>query len=203
MEAGLDSLMACVADRWRPQIGDPHLMGWLTVAVYGIAALLAFWSGRRLRTSGRAVPWSERLFWPMLAVLMLALMVNKQLDLQSLLTAVGRCFAMADGWYADRRPVQRRFIEILALATCLGVLGLSVMLRRSLRRLWLVVLGVGAVCGFVLIRAVGFHYTDRLIGMVVAGWRMNWVLELGALSIVILGTLLAATAYGRRPQGKG
>lgn len=195
LEGRLDDLVVCVADRWRPQIGDPHLMGWVTVGVYGLAALLAIWTGRRLGRSGRALPRSERVFWPLLAVMMLALMVNKQLDIQSLFTAIGRCVSMADGWYADRRSVQHRFVEGLAVFTALGVVGALAVLRRSLRRLWLVVLGVGATCGFVLIRAVGFHDTDRLIGTVVAGWRMNWLLELGALSLVISGTLFAATAY--------
>lgn len=202
MRDDLEGLFVCVGGRWHPRIGDPHIMGWLTVGVYGLAAIAALWAGHRLRRSGLKVPQAERWFWPLLAALMLGLMVNKQLDLQSLLTAVGRCVALADGWYADRRPVQRRFIAGLAVGSGVAMVCLLLLLRRSLSRLWLAVVGVGLIGCFVLVRAVGFHGFDRFVGMRVAGWRMNWLLELGALGLLILGMLLAGIAYGRgSPRG--
>lgn len=79
----LNELTACVAERWSPVIGDPQITGWVTVAAYVVAALMsaAVW----LRLKGRR----GRVFWAMVALLLAALAVNKQLDLQSALTAAG------------------------------------------------------------------------------------------------------------------
>ena len=53
---------------------------------------------------------SGYLFWFMTAVLLVFLSVNELLDLQTLLTAIGRQYAVKDGWYEERRQVQYLFI---------------------------------------------------------------------------------------------
>lgn len=110
----LNELTACVAERWSPAIGDPQITGWVTVAAYVVAALMsaAVW----LRLKGRR----GRVFWAMVALLLAALAVNKQLDLQSALTAAGRCLARAQGWYGERRLVQLGFIAVLGTVMLAG-----------------------------------------------------------------------------------
>ncbi len=85
-------MQSCALERWSPRIGDPSLMGWLTVGVYLLAGLVALWVLASARfpaaTRGR-----ERLFWLFVALILFFLAINKQLDLQSYLTAVGRCVA--------------------------------------------------------------------------------------------------------------
>ena len=44
--------------------------------------------------------------WRSIAIAFLALGVNKQLDLQTALTEVGRVLANSQGWYAQRQSVQ-------------------------------------------------------------------------------------------------
>ena len=75
--------------RWRPGIGDPTFMGWLTVAAYAIAAFTALLAARR---AGRApgTTRGSRGMWLLVAAFMALLCLNKQLDLQSLLTDIGR-----------------------------------------------------------------------------------------------------------------
>jgi hypothetical protein len=65
------------------------------------------------------------------------------------------------------------------------------------RRICLALLGLGAITLFVLIRAVGFHHIDRLIGARVAVLRVNWLLELGGIGLFILGALLALSLMRR------
>ena len=105
--------MSCVLGGWAPRIGDPTLMGWATVAAYFAAAILATLAARR--ATGR-----QRAFWIGLAVILLALTVNKQLDLQSALTEAGRCISKAQGWYEARRSVQVIFIEAVLVASALA-----------------------------------------------------------------------------------
>ena len=78
--------MSLLAERWAPGIGDPTVVGWVTVVVYAAVAFLclsarnnvAMHEGRRVRT-----------LWLGLGILLVILGINKQLDLQSLFTQVG------------------------------------------------------------------------------------------------------------------
>jgi hypothetical protein len=125
----------------------------------------------------------------MLAVLMLFLAINKQLDLQSAGTAVARCMAEAQGWYGARRDVQVTVIlSLAAAAVAFGLICLW-LLRSALARNGAAVAGLAFVLGFVLIRAVGFHHMDRLIGVSLLGVRMNWVFELSGLILISLNAL--------------
>lgn len=198
MHDRIAAILECAAQRWRPGIGDPTFMGWTTVALYFAAAALA---GLVVARSGGFPPETrrrERLFWVAMLALLLGLGVNKQLDLQSALTAVGRCVAQLDGWYAERRATQARFVAALLAASLVGGAAMAFLLRGALRREALAVLGLALLLGFVAARAVGFHHVDALISARVVGWRVNWIMEIGGISLVGLGALRALAAAGRR-----
>ena len=186
-EAGLSNapveLWPCFTESWSPTIGDPSVMGWVTVAAYGLTALLtarlAFGRGGR----------PERLFWILLCLLLVALTINKQLDLQSALTAFARCLSKVQGWYESRRYVQTGFILGLLAASLVFLIALILTMRRSLRRTWAAVLGVVLLTGFVAIRAVGFHHFDILIKSDISGFRINWLLELGGIGLILANTI--------------
>lgn len=190
-------LIECTLARWQPGIGDPTWQGWATVLVYLAAAALA------LRAAGRgAFPAAtlrrERRFWITVAVLLLLLALNKQLDLQSALTAAGRCMARAQGWYQDRRVVQMGFLVALAVLALVFLGMLLALLRGTLARSGLAAVGLAFVLGFVLMRAVGFHHADRLLGVQLPGMRVNTVLEWTGPALIAIGALIAAGRRGRR-----
>ena len=157
-------------------------MGWATVAAYVVATLLAVLT--IFRQPGR-----QRIFWFCLAALLLLLAINKQLDLQSALTAAGRCMAQAQGWYEQRQTVQLTFIIVIA-AICLTLgLTLAWIMRKELAHIWVALIGLALLLAFVAIRAAGFHHFDRFIGYEIGGLRMNWVLELGGIAIITINAL--------------
>ena len=82
---------------------DAGTLPWVAVAGYLLGALLCGWQASR----GKA--GAERLFWILAAIAMLALGLNKQLDLQTQLTALGRQWARDGGWYKQRREFQAVF----------------------------------------------------------------------------------------------
>lgn len=180
--------LACAHNQWSPGIGDPHVMGWITVAVYAACALAALHLSLRNPFHGPGAG-RERLFWSGVCVLMICLAVNKQLDLQTLMTVIGRCHAKLNGWYEHRQIMQRSFIRTLALVALLLALGTAWLLRASLRRNILAVLGLAMVLGFVVIRAVGFHDVDKLISTELMSIRINWILELSGLVLILLSAL--------------
>jgi len=163
------------------------------VASYLCAAGLCATVWRQMqRGHVRAEP-REAWGYGFLAVSLLLLGLNKQLDLQSALTEIGRLAAHQQGWYDDRHRVQ------LAFMTFLGVMGLTLLALVALlawrwpwptRVAWAAWVGLGV---FVLLRASSFHHMDRFIGMRMGGVAWNHWLELGSLWV-----LLAATAWRLR-----
>lgn len=194
-------LLGCTFRDWSPQIGDPTVWGWLTVLIYAAAALAA------ARVAWRApfpVPTRtpERIFWTCLALGLVFLTVNKQLDLQSFVTGIARCTALAQGWYEDRRIVQILFILGLGLFVLVFGLYFLWLLRRTMRRSFWPLLGAVFVCGFVLIRAVGFSRVDALIRVELpSSVTLNFLLEIPGPLIILVSGLVLLGRPAARDQG--
>lgn len=153
---------------------------------YFLAAVLCFVYVHRLeRDRTRHYGRGHRLFWLILAVIMLALAVNKQLDLQTLLTKIGSEHAKTYGWYEDRRSFQVGFIYTSVVIGALLGLALFALTWRQWRRNALALLGLTVVGTFVVVRAASFHRVDVWIGSEIAGIRVNWLLELGGITLVV------------------
>lgn len=161
-------------------------MGWVTVFAYFGVAVLCFRCARKVRAYSERR--TEGLFWGGLAALLVLLGINKQLDFQTLLTLTARKIAIAQGWYENRRPVQLLFVFLVGLAAFGGFVFMWRLVREQSGELWLSLLGLVLLLAFVIVRAASFHHVDALISFRVAGIRMNWVLELGAIGMIALGT---------------
>ena len=170
---------------WSPGIGDPSVVGWVTVALYALAAILCFrcasWVKARADVVGRKL---EVLLWRITAVTLCFLCINKQLDLQTAMTEFGRIVAYQQGWYAVRFKVQKAFIAVFALS---GFLVLSWLLAATWhlsRSLKLAIIGLCFIGVFVLIRASSFHHVDVFLGKRFFDAKWNWILEIGGISVV-------------------
>jgi amino acid transporter len=183
-----------VSLRWRPGIGDPTFVGWLTVAAYVIAASIAAWAFATARRAELRFSVSEpgeardqrsmKHLWLLITVTMVLLGLNKQLDLQTLLIQTVRERAYEHGWYNDRRRYQVDFILIISAAAVFFGIGLSLRLRRVLRRVIVAVAGLGMLVVFVLIRASSFHYVDRALSLG-GRFRVNALIELSGIGLII------------------
>jgi hypothetical protein len=166
---------------WTPGIGDPTIGGWITVVLYFLATVSCWITSRHIKTK-------ERRLWTAITVLFLFLGINKQLDLQSALTELGRVFAYAQGWYGQRQIVQLVFILFVAIACVLVFATLLLWTSHASFPTWIALAGTTIVIGFVLIRAASFHHIDRFIGNTVLGARWNWILEMGGICVVLLAS---------------
>jgi hypothetical protein len=201
MLSGLNLWADLVQGRWRPGIGDPTVLGWVTVAAYIVAALgcgLAAW--REPQSDGTRRPRARpSRFWLALSGLMLALGINKQLDLQSLLTQIGRDVITAWGLYSERRELQLGFILAVGVV-CVGALVAFLWAaRRTLTRRWPAIAGMLFILGFVIIRAASFHNVDAFLGARLGGLKWNWILELGGIAVVALAALRILRAPPAKP----
>jgi len=169
---------------WRPGIGDPTLVGWLTVVMYFVASGASLWAARC--SQSQASSWRpDRFIWLSVGALCLALGINKQLDLQSLFTEIARDIAKRDGWYDDRHKLQEVFIASIILAMACVSVFFGVGLRRSSRLVQTAAVGVCFVAAFVVIRAASFHRVDLFLGETLLYARWNWILELTGIFVVI------------------
>ncbi len=179
--------------RWHLGIGDPTFLGWFTVAAYALALHYAWFAIARTRQraselEAQGLPGLRRertvaRLWLLVFAVLLLLGLNKQLDLQTLLSDVFRELSFRQGWFGERRLWQARFIEGLVLAAVgCAALGLY-LLRHVLARVRATLVGLTVLGSFVLVRAAYFHH------MLGRGARVHWVLELSGIA------LLARAAY--------
>lgn len=175
--------------RWRPAIGDPTVVGWVTVVAYLLAAVACAWAAWREPRPGGLPKSRPSGFWLMLSVAMVLLGINKQLDVQTLFTLIGRRVLEANGLYQERRHYQTMFLGAVAGSSLILLIGSLWLARRSLRHRWAALVGMAFVMGFVVIRAASFHHVDALLGSRLGGLKWNWILELGGIAVVAAGAI--------------
>jgi hypothetical protein len=185
--------------QWRPEIGDPSFMGWFTVFSYFACALATFCASRAARDTERRA----FLFWSAICLLMILLGINKQLDLQSLFTEVGRQIARYQGWMDNRRVVQFWFIILFAAAALTSFVAFAFFMRDLFRRFRLAFLGLFFLITFIVIRAAGFHHVDEILQSKLMNVKMNWLLELSGIYAIVAAALIdrrasASPARNRR-----
>lgn len=198
-----ETVWACVTGEWKPEIGDPNLTGWLTVLSYLICFGLAAIVSARIYTRR----WRGGLFWVGITVLMLFLAINKQLDLQSALTSFGRCLSHAQGWWEDRQTVQIAFVFGMIMVMTVIMACVLATMRGRIQENLLAFAGLGVLCTFVLIRAIGFHHMDSLIRLEVANISLNFIFENIGLVMIALNAImlieLTAEQVDRREIAQG
>jgi hypothetical protein len=168
--------------RWHPQIGDPSFMGWFTVGSYFGCAIF----GAIIVLINRKADKEFLFFWSMISLLMILLGINKQLDLQSLFTEVGRQIARAENWMDRRQVVQFWFIVAFGTTSMVAFL-LFVMIKRDLfRRFMLAFMGLFFLLSFIIIRASSFHHFEEMLGFELFELKMNWLLELTGIYLIFV-----------------
>lgn len=195
---------ATAGGEWVAGLGDPTPMGWFTVAAYFISAVLCLCcAARPLFSSSDNDRRADLRFWLILAGLMFLFGVNKQLDLQTLLTATFKGIAEAVGLYGIRGLLQVLFIALVV--ACGGWLAFTFFkrYRRPARRNQLAVFGIALLAVFVAIRATSFHYMDSLINATFLGLRLNWIIELGSIAMIAMAAIIHLRRQRRQSGWQG
>ena len=171
---------------WRPGIGDPTFAGWFAVFLYAATATLALVLATSFRS--RVLARSELRFWGLIALTFVALSINKQLDIQSLFTEVGRNLAKEQGWYETRRVVQQAFIAgVIGSAFLVCLIGAALWWRAPLANK-IAQFGTVLVMAFIVIRASSFHDVVGLPNEDAGVLKMTAGLEMSGISLVLIGS---------------
>jgi hypothetical protein len=196
-------------------VGDPTIGVGLIVVLYFWTAISCFIScfiTTRALDAEYAGGSRELLTWRCLSALFLGLGVYKQLDHSMEIGEAFRAFAYSESWYDQRRFVQRAFIVLVAI-TCV-VAGHFILRwsRTTPAPTRLALSGATIMLGFVLIRAASLHNIDLFLrDETILGLRWDWILETGAICVVLLASLWrqlgiadskpALSGTGRPPLG--
>jgi hypothetical protein len=184
-----------VINDWKASIAQADMADWLTVAAYMLAA---FMSARAARQAWHRREAGERMFWWFTAVLMVLFGINELLDLQTLLTFIGRAHAKANGWYAVHRSVQYAFVVslgVVALLACTVTLWLT---RRMQSEVRLAIIGLIFIGLFVLLRAAWLNHLDEILGGGAPEFNWGSIQEMAGILIVAA----AAALYIRARRSK-
>lgn len=169
--------------RWT---GDPTLIGWGVFFAYFIGAWLCYRAATRVESRGQLAS-----AWLGLASLLLLLGINKQLDLQLWLTAIGRSLSRTQGWYKERFYIQLAFtilVVIVVIVVCWFVLRMG---RGHLGQNWLALVGTALLATFVVMRTVSYDVVDLSVS--VFGMKLHQMIEAAGVLMVAA----AAANFGR------
>ena len=183
------SIQRCVHNSgsitWSPGIGDPTWIGWLITVAYFVAAWCCLQSFLRARSVGLREP-----VWLVLMAGTLLLGLNKQLDLQTLLTQIGKEMAQHEGWYAQRSYVQAAFVATLVTLSVALAVGIFSIARRHSGELRLSLFGVVLLLVFAVMRAAAFEHVG-----VDFGENVDAIMELGGIACVASGAWRRRKAF--------
>ena len=170
---------------------DQSSVAWFVVAAYFAGALAAF-------AASRSASRNEARFWLGVALLLVLLGFNKELDFQSLLTESGRTLTRAIGIYEQRRLLQGIFLLLLAGAVGFAILRLTRILHRSSVSAKTAAVGIAVLFAFILLRAASFHHIDDWVTVDFRGLRSGWWLELAGILVIALSALAYRAESKRR-----
>jgi hypothetical protein len=184
-------------DRWHLGIAGLRAGDWVIVGAYAAAFVVAVGAACVAGRAATDLPGHDaveahtqqvlRRVWIGVALVLLALGINRQLDVQTWFIQTLRRRAYEGGWYDRRREYQAAVIGAIFLAAL--VLGgvLAAALRRVLRRIALVMAGIVGLTAFVGIRAISFHDVDHLLAV---HRGAGDAIELGGIVVVVVATLI-------------
>jgi hypothetical protein len=175
------------------EIGDPSFIGWFTSAGYLLAAIFAVRAYHLHRSAYSAADLQRRIaiWWLGVAVLLIMLGLNKELDLlQKLVREWGRILVVHQGWYDQRRTIQGAFLLVLLLLCTCGAAAAQRYFHRVWPRIARSAVGVTLILSYALLRAMQFNVSAAPVPRLLAS--LAWVLETGGVLVVLWCAIRAA-----------
>jgi len=155
-----------IINQWQAVRGDHTFWSWVITAAYFITIFLTFrytWKHRENRPL--------RFLWTFISIFVLLMGINKQLDVQILVTLIGRFCAYHLGLRQYRYVIYFAFFLGLFLAMVTGFTILFIRSRSVISRSKLPLGGVLVLMFFVLIRA-GYIHVEHVHGLELLGILM-------------------------------
>ena len=194
-----DKLTHHVYSDWHIGVNDPTVLGWIATIEYFWVCLLCMQASRFTGLSERRITTA----WGIVAILILFLGVNKQLDLQTLLKIASKRIVVSWGWYEERRSLEIIFLIVFATALLSFFSYFGCKSGAFFRQNPLMLVGSLLLLLFVLVRACSAEHVDTLFGVNLYRPKWRWLLELGGLACIGLAAVCATREYPKRRASAG
>ena len=168
---------------WSIGIGDPTFLCWFICISYFVACWICGNKALQAKRINDNYP-----FWLGIAIFLLFLGINKQLDLQTLFIQTIRYLSIQHGWYEQRKLVQIAFVVLTSFSALVSLISLRIFFADSWCRYKVVWFGIILLCTFILLRMALFDGVNVFLhqGDIVT-ITIGTILELGGIVIIILG----------------
>ncbi len=178
-----------VFQQWLRTMGDPDLVDWISTFLYFAAAWRCQAAAAMCWESGQ-IP-----FWRCASYALIALGINKQLDLQTLLLAVGRYTAHVCGWYGSRRPAELAFLAVVLIAG-FSMFAAVVWHSRGRQLRWLALAGFTLIGLFVAARAGRILHFDAVSPF--STYVLHVMMELTGILVILVAADMTVRQTMRR-----
>ena len=171
--------------RWKLGVGDPSYEGWAICILYLLASVMSWFRCRSFRESD---PDYSRL-WIFISGGLLFLGINKQLDLQTIISDIGRWIA------TELSLMEQRHIFKIVFMLLLLIIGLWFLFRfkakiiKMFHKEKFTVLGLALLMAFIFLRATSFHILSDEVNEILNSFRFFLIFELMALMVIIFSLL--------------
>jgi hypothetical protein len=154
---------------WHLRAGDPTVSGWTITGLYLVVAIAC-------AVHAAAMPGTRhRKAWSMLALVLLLLGINKQLDLQTDFNAFGRMFLLSQGWYVFRQTGKNLIVAATLVSGSILMMLAAWKMKWALRHYWLAFTGTLMLFSFIILRASSL-YAVPILGAL-GKQQGSWLLE--------------------------
>jgi ABC-type Fe3+-siderophore transport system permease subunit len=177
---------------WRPGIGDPTWIGWITVVAYVAAIFFCLRTGLQARQKAGVIQIEPPAMWFACVVVLFLFGVNKQLDLQTAFIQFGGQVALHQDWYEYRRQVQVVFALLLGAALAVALFMVARRQQQFFQRHPLTLIGGIFLAAFTFLRSAIFNHVDEAIGVNMGEGEWMAVFELIGIGCFIVASLCAA-----------
>jgi hypothetical protein len=170
---------------WKSYRGDYSFSGWMVTFFYVLCCfILLFVFFKTSFTSG-----TDKTFWILIFGIILFLSINKQLDLQMLITDIARTTAKEYHLYETRKLFQ---IKIISFFTSLGFGAIALLiffLRKSHKSVFVALGGITAIFLFLFFRLISFHKIEAILREHIGFFTLFDCFELVGIFLVIFSCI--------------
>jgi uncharacterized membrane protein YhdT len=172
---------------WLSRSGDTTFWSWVITLLYAITIVVAVYYVVKIKGKESS---DKRFLWICISLFLIGMGINKQLDLQILLTMAGSFIAEHLGWYEYRRFIQKIFT--ISLIICLSAAGGMILfrVRKIIRQSIVELSGVAILVFFAVIRAGSINHLNKAIT-----FEQEKVSHIHGLELLGLAVILFAALY--------
>ena len=197
----MNSKTVITIEQWRLLKGDPTGIGWIITITYFLTFIICLWAGitaQKHKNKKEIYGNGCMLLW--IALLLLLLGINKQLDFQVLFTIIGRNLAKKQGWYNIRSVFQTIFVVSFLLIVLILFILWAGRIKGRWRQCGFHFVGTALILFFVMIRAASIEHIsfghaaqyDTVIHSLLSFFELSGILVVCLGSVLFLRRLNAS-----------